>query len=200
LALVVLAIGDHVLQQLCQAELMRAGHSPIVIMRPLEMAWLPNRVKPDLVLVDDSKLGREAARAAAGVALAGLGLQDPAFKESLSLPIAGHHVVDLVERVAGATAAPRDGLSLDPVRRVARANGREVDLTPIEFRLLEAAYARRGRELTPLEAVEAAWGPGERASAAVLRAHVRNLRHKLDQIGLPNALRSLRGRGYSLVL
>jgi DNA-binding response OmpR family regulator len=34
----------------------------------------------------------------------------------------------------------------------------------------------------------------------VLRAHVRNLRMKLAQVGLPNAVRSLRGKGYALVV
>ena len=109
--------------------------------------------------------------------------------------------MELVERLVGSVSSTGASLTLDASRRVARANGREVDLTRTEFRLLEALYGHRGREITQDEALEAAWGAGDwSGNVAVLRAHMRNLRLKLAQIGLPNAVRSLRGRGYALSL
>jgi DNA-binding response OmpR family regulator len=198
MATVVLALGDRALRALCEAELSRAGHSTVIISRALAVLQVSQMLAPQLVLIDDTALGRDTLRAAAGLRLAGVGLDDDAMKGWLPLPLSGWQVVDLVERLAG--AAPNYGvLALDPARRVARANGREVDLTRTEFRLLEALYGHRGRELTQDEALEAAWGIGEwSGNLSVLRAHVRNLRLKLAQVGLPNAVRSVRGRGYAL--
>ena len=201
MATVILALGDRALRGLCETELSRAGHTPVTISRPLEVLQVSRGVATELVLVDDTALGKDALRASAGRWLGGLGIEDKALKGSLALPVTGPQVVELVERLVG--AAPQNGgaLTLDAGRRVARANGREVDLTRTEFQLLAALYGHRGREITQEEALEAAWGAGEwSGNVGVLRAHMRNLRLKLAQVGLPNAVRSLRGRGYRLVV
>jgi DNA-binding response OmpR family regulator len=201
MATVVLALGDSAVRRLCEAELCRAGHTAVVVTRALEVLQLSRRLTPDIVLVDGTRLGRDVLTAAAGHVAGGLGLQDPALKASLALPVTGRQVVDLVERLAGPIVANGAALRLDAGRRVISANGREIGLTPTEYRLLEAAYGCRGRELTLEQALEVAWGPGEwSGNVGVLRAHVRNLRMKLAQVGLPNAVRSLRGKGYALVV
>ncbi|HEY7465357.1 MAG TPA: winged helix-turn-helix domain-containing protein [Dehalococcoidia bacterium] len=201
MASVVLAIGDGALRRLCEAELRRAGHTAVAVTRALEVLQLARRVMPDVVLVDETPLGRDVAKAASGSAVAGLGLQDAALKGSLALPATGRQVVDLVERLAGPALANGAAMRLDAGRRVISANGREVGLTPTEFRILEAAYSCRGHEISQDAALEAAWGPGDwSGNVGVLRAHVRNLRMKLAQVGLPNAVRSVRGKGYALVV
>jgi hypothetical protein len=49
--------------------------------------------------------------------------------------------------------------------------------------------------------MEALWGAGDWSRhLALLRAHMRNLRLKLAQLGLANAVRSRRGKGYALAL
>jgi DNA-binding response OmpR family regulator len=201
MATVIVAIGDGALRRLCEAELCRAGHTAVEMTRALEVLQLARRVTPDVVLVDDTGLGRDVVKTALGYAAAGLGLQDAALKGSLTLPVTGRQVVELVERLAGPAVANGAVLRLDAGRRVISANGREVGLTPTEFRILEAAYSCKGHEISQDAALEAAWGPGEwSGNLGVLRAHVRNLRLKLAQVGLPNAVRSLRGKGYALVI
>ena len=203
MATVILALGDPALQRLCERELSKVGHSPVAISRPLELIDLDKRVRGDVLLVDGSSLGRDAARAGA-VAYAnrfvGLAVEAPGV-QSLSLPLEPWRLIDAVERLCGAQPLPGGGLTLDASRRVARASGREVALTRTEFQLLEALQAHRGREISQDEAMEAVWGAGDwSGSIGVLRAHVRNLRLKLAQIGLANAVRSLRGRGYALAV
>ena len=74
-------------------------------------------------------------------------------------------------------------------------------LTRTELRLLEVLMQARPREVSVPDALRAVWGFTEgRATAELVRAHVRNLRLKLGQIGLGDAVRSRRGRGYALVL
>jgi DNA-binding response OmpR family regulator len=49
--------------------------------------------------------------------------------------------------------------------------------------------------------MEALWGAGDWSrNLSLLRAHMRNLRLKLAQVGLANAVRSRRGKGYALAL
>ncbi len=103
--------------------------------------------------------------------------------------------------VEALTAGRSGSLVLRSERRVAQANGREVTLTRIEFRLLETLLASRPREVSVAAAMEAIWGASDgRGTPAPLRNHVRNLRLKLGQIGLQNTLRSRRGRGYLLAV
>jgi DNA-binding response OmpR family regulator len=90
-------------------------------------------------------------------------------------------------------------LSLEPSRRVARANGREVALTRSEYQLLDALMSRRGSVVMLEEAMETLWGAGDWSrNLTLLRAHMRYLRLKLAQVGMPNAIRSRRGKGYAL--
>ena len=105
----------------------------------------------------------------------------------------------LIEALARPAAPRRLGLTLDPQRRLARVDGREAALTRIEFRLLEALYERRPDDLSLERLLESVWGTTAGVGTAELvRTHVRNLRQKLGQVGLPDAIRSHRGHGYAL--
>jgi DNA-binding response OmpR family regulator len=82
---------------------------------------------------------------------------------------------------------------------MARVNGSQVLLTRIEFRLLEALRAQDPGDVSLEQLLQDVWGTTEGVGAAELvRTHVRNLRQKLAQIGLPDAIHSHRGRGYAL--
>ena len=90
----------------------------------------------------------------------------------------------------------REALVLRPERRLAQANGREVALTRTESRSLESLLAQTPNEASAAEAIEAVWGgSGGNGTPAPLRSHVRNLRLKLRQLGLPDSARSRSGRG-----
>lgn len=92
------------------------------------------------------------------------------------------------------------GLELDVVRRMLGYRGRNIHLTRFECGFMEYIMWRKDRVVTSDELLEHVWGfePGTGA-CEVLRAHVRNLRHKLQLLGAPRDLIwTLPARGYRL--
>jgi two-component system response regulator MprA/two-component system response regulator PrrA len=92
------------------------------------------------------------------------------------------------------------GLELDVVRRMLGYRDRNIHLTRFECGFMEYLMWRRDRVVTNDELLEHVWGfePGT-GTLEVLRAHVRNLRRKLQLLGAPRDLIwTLPGRGYRL--
>jgi len=92
------------------------------------------------------------------------------------------------------------GLELDVVRRMLGYRGRNIHLTRFECGFMEYIMRRKDRVVTCHELLEHVWGfePGT-GTLDVLRAHVRNLRHKLQLLGAPRDLIwTLPARGYRL--
>jgi two-component system KDP operon response regulator KdpE len=93
-----------------------------------------------------------------------------------------------------------DGLVVDLARHAVWVGDVEVRLTPTEFSLLRVLAVNRGLLLTHRQLLTEVWG-GEYADATpVLRTHIANLRHKLQDAGQPRGLiRTDSGVGYRLV-
>jgi two-component system response regulator AdeR len=88
-------------------------------------------------------------------------------------------------------------LEVDPSRVTAQIDGRRLDLTPTEFRLVECLARSGGRVKTRAELLEAAL-PESDALERVVDAHLKNLRRKLEAAGQPQLLETVRGVGYRL--
>ena len=89
-------------------------------------------------------------------------------------------------------------LTLDlTTRRVARAGG-DVDLTPIEFSLLELLMRFAGQVVTRKMLCEHVWGFNWDGTTNVIEVHVNRLRGKLDQGREDSIIKTIRGRGYSV--
>ncbi len=73
-----------------------------------------------------------------------------------------------------------DGLEVDLAARVVRRDGAEVHLTPTEFDLLRVLARNRGRLVTHRELLVSVWGQAYSDDTQVLRAHVANLRRKIE--------------------
>lgn len=73
-----------------------------------------------------------------------------------------------------------EGLELDLAARVVRRDGAELHLTPTEFELLRVLARNRGRLMTHRDLLTAVWGAGYADDTQVLRAHVANLRRKIE--------------------
>jgi two-component system KDP operon response regulator KdpE len=73
-----------------------------------------------------------------------------------------------------------EGLELDLAARVVRRDGEEVHLTPTEFDVLRELARNRGRLVTYRQLLVSVWGPGYADDTQVLRAHVANLRRKIE--------------------
>jgi two-component system KDP operon response regulator KdpE len=82
-----------------------------------------------------------------------------------------------------------DGLEVDLGARVVRRDGHEVHLTPTEFDLLRMLARNRGRLVTYRELLVSVWGQAYAGDTQVLRAHVANLRRKIEP---PDGLRYIK--------
>ncbi len=89
-----------------------------------------------------------------------------------------------------------DGLEVDLAARVVRREGREVHLTPKEFDLLRVLARNRGRLMTHHELLVAVWGSGYGEDTQVLRAHVANLRRKIEPADGPRYVKTDPRVGY----
>ena len=76
-------------------------------------------------------------------------------------------------------------------------NGRPVELTPIEFKLLSLFVHARGHVLSRDQLLDGAWGEGTFASDRIVDNHIANLRKKIEpDASNPRYLRNVRGLGY----
>jgi two-component system KDP operon response regulator KdpE len=96
----------------------------------------------------------------------------------------------------GEPALEADGLHVNLNARVVRRDGEEVHLTPIEFDLLRALVRHRGRLMTHRALLVEVWGPQYGDDTQVLRAHIANLRRKIEPAGERRYIRTDPGVGY----
>jgi two-component system KDP operon response regulator KdpE len=104
-----------------------------------------------------------------------------------------------MRRVGDAPGEPAlevDGLQVDLNARVVRRDGEEVHLTPIEFDLLRTLVRHRGRLMTHRALLVEVWGPQYGDDTQVLRAHIANLRRKIEPPGERRYIRTDPGIGY----
>jgi two-component system, OmpR family, KDP operon response regulator KdpE len=90
-------------------------------------------------------------------------------------------------------------LRIDLVRRETTLSGREVDLTPIEYRLLTLLGRNAGRVLTHRQILKEVWGPGHVEQTHYLRVYMAQLRRKIEaDPARPRLLVTEPGVGYRL--
>jgi two-component system phosphate regulon response regulator PhoB len=82
---------------------------------------------------------------------------------------------------------------IDRVRHRAFVDGRELDLTPTEFRLLECLLRQPGRAFSRHQLMDAAIGEGAVVLERTIDVHIKTLRRKLGNADL---IETVRGVGY----
>lgn len=113
-------------------------------------------------------------------------------------------LVELVARVdalgrRGRVVRPESGeLALDPARHAVVYGDREVLLTPTEFRMLAAVTSRPGEVVRRRAVVAAAWPDGAIVHENTVDSYATRIRRKLEQVGSPLQLRTVRGVGFQL--
>ncbi len=106
--------------------------------------------------------------------------------------------------------AGQEALSVHPVRTAAEelvfgSHGvffrqQPLHLTAKETEVLQYLYRRRGQTCTREEILTDLWGyPGGEASTNVVDVYIRYLRKKIDQTFDVRLLRSVRGKGYTIL-
>lgn len=117
---------------------------------------------------------------------------------------------ELIARISAMRRRPRPAGSGSPVRRFGaleidpqtqkvRLSERVVELSQIEFRLLNVLSASPNRTVTRRELLEKVWGEEWVGSDHLVDVHISNLRHKLgEDSNCPRYLTTVRGRGFSM--
>ena len=90
-----------------------------------------------------------------------------------------------------------DKLEVDFAQRAVRYSGREVTLTPLEFKLLSAFVRHPRQVLSRDQLLELVWGDAYGVSGDQVKLYVGYLRHKLDPQNPETApIETVRGFGY----
>jgi two-component system KDP operon response regulator KdpE len=90
-------------------------------------------------------------------------------------------------------------LSVDLIRRHVQVAGRQVHLTPIEYRLLTTLIRHAGKVMTHNQLLTEVWGPNQADQAHYLRVYTAQLRRKLEaDPARPRYLLTEPGVGYRL--
>lgn len=88
-------------------------------------------------------------------------------------------------------------MSLDTKTRVVtRGDDIEADLPSREFTLLEYLMRHAGQVLTRQQLLDSVWGIDFDAGSNVVDVYVSYLRRKLDRVGEPSVIETVRGAGY----
>ena len=83
-------------------------------------------------------------------------------------------------------------------RSVSRA-GRQIDLTPREYALLECLMINEGRALSKAQLLERVWGPDYADADNLVEVYVGYLRKKIDAPFGEHLIKTVRGVGYKMV-
>ncbi|MBX7168853.1 MAG: response regulator transcription factor [Pirellulales bacterium] len=89
-------------------------------------------------------------------------------------------------------------LQLDLTTRRVERDGRQVELTPTEFSLLEFLMRHAGQVVTRKMLCEHLWDSDWEGSTNVIEVHINHLRRKLDRGAPVSCIQTVRGRGYAL--
>ena len=89
-----------------------------------------------------------------------------------------------------------EGLEIDLAGRTVLRDGEPVHLTPTEFELLRALAQNRGRLMTHRTLLVEVWGIEYEDDTRVLRAHIANLRGKIEPADGPRYIQTDPGVGY----
>lgn len=91
------------------------------------------------------------------------------------------------------------GLKVDLNKRLVSVDGREIALTPIQYRLLAALAKNAGKVMTHRQILKEVWGPPYQDNVHYLRMYMSQLRSKLESNpAKPQYLVTESGLGYRL--
>lgn len=89
-------------------------------------------------------------------------------------------------------------LALDPMRRTVHRGERQVELTALEYRLLEYLFYRAGEVVARTDIWEHVFEDGTGGSSNAVDVYIGYLRKKLNAGDLPDLIHTRRGHGYQL--
>ncbi len=90
-------------------------------------------------------------------------------------------------------------LEIDDHSKTVRLQGRVIDLSPTEYRLLKLLVSKPGRVFSDEEILSAVWPEGSLASQTDIKSYIHLLRRKLElDPSAPKLILTVKGFGYKL--
>jgi len=105
-----------------------------------------------------------------------------------------HAVLRRHRHVPSAVQAP--ALEIDETRCRALFAGQDLELTPVEFRLLRTLAAAPGRVYSREQLMDHAYADHRVVTDRTVDSHIKNLRRKLTEAGGEDCIKSIYGVGY----
>lgn len=96
------------------------------------------------------------------------------------------------------TVLQAGALSLNRLKRSVVRDGCEIELLPLEFKLLESLAMNAGRAVTRAMLLETVWGFHFDPRTNIVETHISRLRRKIDRQGEPSLIAHIRSAGYVL--
>jgi two-component system OmpR family response regulator len=122
---------------------------------------------------------------------------DDYLTKPFALPELIARVNALARRSAsGETVLRGGGLEMDLIKRSVVRDGREIDLQPREFKLLECLMRHAGRVLTRTMLLEMVWDFHFDPRTNIVETHMSRLRAKVDRNFGRELIHTVRGAGY----
>ena len=124
----------------------------------------------------------------------------------ITKPFSPRELVARVRAVLRRTRKPSDEsilkfdniLKIDLKKFEVFVNGKKINLTTTEFKLLKALAIRRGEVLSRNELLDYIWGSEKIVIDRTIDVHIKHLREKLGKVG--KFIKNVRGVGYKLDL
>lgn len=196
--------------------LLAAGYRVTCLDNGLDVLPAVRAAAPDLILLDLMLPGRDGLevcrelRALSNVPIVMLTARVEELDRLLGLELGADDYIckpfsprEVVARVRAilrrCPPPPVGGLELDASIYRARCNGVELDLTPVEFRLLNCLASAPGRIFSRDQLLDRLYPDHRVVSDRTVDSHVKNLRRKLEQAAPErNPIHSIYGVGYKL--
>ena len=91
-----------------------------------------------------------------------------------------------------------DGLNVDLTTHEVSRDGRRLDLSPLEYKLLTTLLRRPKRVFTREDLIELVWGDESDVTDAAVERYISYLRTKVDEGFEKHLIQTVRGAGYTL--
>ncbi len=216
---------DRAMQRLLRRTLELAGYSVTVTAEGPAALALVDQERPDLVLLDVMLPGMDGVevcrrlRARSQVPILIISAMDreddkirgleAGADDYITKPFATGEVIARVRAVlrraawSGGLPPARvlrvSDLEIDLGRHRVQRDGRPINLTPLEFRLLAYLAGHPGRVLTHTMILRAVWGDEYADEVHMLRVNISRLRQKIERDpGRPQIVQTVPGVGYTV--
>jgi two-component system response regulator BaeR len=215
----ILIVEDEAKLAALEADYLRAeGFAPHTIANGLEVVPWVRTHAPHLILLDLMLPGRDGLeicrelRTFSDVPIVMVTARVEEIDRLIGLDLGADDYVcepfsarELVARVKAILRRPRNqastGLVLHEEEHRAELDGRAIDLTPVEFRLLRTLASTPGRVFSRDKLLEHLYAYHRVVTDRTVDAHVKNLRRKLEEVRPGQELvRSIYGVDYKLEL